>query len=322
MWYALALTASLQQVSLQAQEFPLASNHPGSWSAPDVRAASLPPAAKTAGLAVAQQILDILHKAPVMSPAPGFAVVTHTFLALDNGLITVRVTANLAPYERTAQGVRPNERDTAATITVVVNDFSYTGTTAMGEAWRDDLGAFIHGPEDPVETQHGFPVYQEGNGDKWLLMRRRDVPVVAPVSRERYLLCLTMQVENELAKIEQRRAKIPPGVPASIAGEIDAAIGHQKRHLANLQRQYQQMSAADRRQPAIVGASEGESPVNFAVDGTAIVYLNPALVDATLPTAAPQAISVHVAATAVPSADSADALDRQLDWAALKALLR
>jgi hypothetical protein len=333
LWAALLLTASCA-AALGAQEHPLAADHPGAWAAPDVRGGNLPPATRTAALAVAKQIEDILRKMPVMAPAAGFEVVPHTVLSLQNAdrsgntrlpqLAVIELTANIAPYERTSRGVEANERDTAASVTVAVNDFSYTGTTPMGDAWSDDQGAFIESPEDPVDTRHGFPVFQEGNGDRWLLMRRRDVPVVSPVSRERYLLCVTKQAEDALSKAQARRAKVPAGVPAEIVATIDEAIAHGKTRVANLQKQYQGMTAADRRLPAVVGSSEGDAAVNFvdSGDGTAYVSFNPALIDSSLPPAAPQVMSIRLLSNDALFPGLGEKLDQQLDWAALAKLLR
>ena len=182
------LVALSRPTGLFAQEYPLVPDRPGSWSAPDVRGATLPPEARAAAVALANQLFEIIRRVPAMAPAAGFQVVQHTYLSLENidrsdnpqlpAFVSLQVTANLAPYERVGQSVEANERDTAGSITIAVNNFDYTGTTPMGDAWGDDQGAFIQDPEDPVDTKHGFPVYQEGNGDKWLLMRRSQVPVL------------------------------------------------------------------------------------------------------------------------------------------------
>ncbi len=333
-WIVLALAAVLGEPSPFGQEHPLAADHPGAWAAPDLRAGNLPPAARTAALAVEKQIEDVLRRMPVMAPAAGFEVVPHIVLSLENvdrsnnthlpQVAAIQLTANIAPYERTNRGVDANERDTAASVTVAVNDLSYTGTTAMGDEWSDDQGAFIQSPEDPVDTRHGFPVYQEGNGDRWLLMRRRDVPVVAPVSRERYLLAVTKQAEEALGKAQARRAKIPAGVPAEIVATIDDAIAHEKTHVANLRQQYQGMTPGDRRLPAVVGASDGDSGVNFVApgDGTAYFSFNPALIDPALPPATPQVMSIRLLSNDALFPGLGEKLDQQLDWAALAKLLR
>jgi hypothetical protein len=331
---AVVCGAGLAPAPLHAQEYPLVADHAPSWSAPDVRGASLPPAARTAALAVAAQILDIIKRMPIMAPTPGFQVVQHTFLSEENidhsenphlpRLVTIQVTANLAPYERLKTAVEANERDTAGSVTIVVNDFDYTGTTLMGEGWSDDKGGFIQDPEEPVETRHGFPVYQEGNLDKWLLMRRHNVPVLSPLSRERYLLCLTKQVQDNLAKVEERRAKIPASVPSDIVATVDDAIAHGKAHVANLQRQYQGMSTDDRTRVAVVGSSEGDDPVAFvgAGEGNAFYTFNPALVDPALPPATPQALSIRLLSNEDLFAGLGEKLEQQLDWDALARLVR
>ena len=331
---ALVCVAGLAPATLQAQEHPLAADHAPSWSAPDVRGAALTPGKRIAAVALSVALLDIIKRMPIMAPTPGFQVVQHTYISEENidhsdnshlpKLVTIQVTANLAPYERTKTGIEANERDTAGSVTIVVNDFAYTGTTPMGEAWTDDKGGFIQDPEEPVETRHGFPVYQEGNLDKWLLMRRHDVPVLSPLSRERYLLCLTRQVQDNLAKVQERRAKIPASVPSEIVATMDDAIAHAKAHLANLQRQYQGMSADDRRRPAVVGSSEGDDPVAFvgAEEGKAIHTFNPALVDPALPPTTPQALSIRLLSNEDLFAGLGEKLEQQLDWDALVRLVR
>jgi hypothetical protein len=331
---AFVCVAGLTPATLHAQEYPLVADHAPSWSAPDVRGASLPPATRTAALAVAAQLVEIIKRMPIMAPTPGFQVVQHTFLSEENidhsenphlpKLVTMQITANLAPYERTKTGVEANERDTAGSITIVVNDFAYTGTTPMGEVWADDKGGYIQDPEEPVETRHGLPVYQEGNLDKWLLMRRHKVPVVSPLSRERYLLCLTKQVQADLGKAQERRAKIPASVPADIVATVDAAIAHGKAHLANLQRQYQGMSTDDRRRPAVVGSSEGDDPVTFvgAGEGTAFYTFNSELVDPALPPTTPQALSIRLLSNEDLFAGFGEKLEQQLDWDALARVVR
>jgi hypothetical protein len=310
-----------------AQEHPLAPDRPGSWSAPDVRAGGLPPDVRTSALAAANQIVEIIRRMPAMAPANGFQVVQHTSVVVESAdgsdnprspkFARIEVSANLAPYERTTRGVEVNERDTAGSVTVVVNSLSHTGTMPMG--WQDEQGGFIQDPEEPLETRHGFPVYQEGNLDKWLFMRRHDVPIVTPVTRERYLRVVIARAQDEVARVEERRAKVPAGVPAAIVATIDEAVSHQKTRLANLQQQLRSMTADERRSPAVVGTSTGDEPVAFvgAGDGSPIVSFTPALMDPKLPPATPQVISVRITSNDDLFPGVGERLDQQLDWAAL-----
>ena len=314
-------------VTLGAQEHPLVPDRPGSWSAPDVRAGGLPPDTRTAALAVASQIVEIIKRMPAMAPANGFQVVQHTSVVVESAdgsdnpkspkFVRIEVSANLAPYERTTRGVEVNERDTAGSVTVVVNSLSYTGTMPM--EWRDEQGYFIQDPEEPLETRHGFPVYQEGNLDKWLFMRRHDVPIVTPVARERYLRVAIARAQDEAARVEERRAKVPAGVPAAVIATIDEGLSHQKTRLANLQQQLRSMTADERRAPAVIGTSTGDEPVAFvgAGEGNTIVSFNPALMDPKLPPAAPQVISVRITSNDDLFPGLGERLDQQLDWAAL-----
>jgi hypothetical protein len=314
----LLVAACVLPPALEAQEHPLVADHPGAWAEADLRAGNLPPATRAAALAVVKQIEDILRKMPALTPAAGFEVIPHTIFTLDNvdrsdnphlpKLVTIEMTLNIAPYERSSGGVTANERDTAGSVTVLVNDLSHTGSAPMGGAWSDDQGNFIQDPDDPVDTRHGSPVYQDGNGDQWLLMRRHAVPVLAPVTRERYLLCVMKQSEDALKKAQDRRARIPASVPANIVAEVDEAIAHEKTHLADLQQQYNGMSAADRRLPVD--------------EGKPSFFFNPALIDPSVPPATPQVISVRLLSNDTIAPGLGEKLDQQLDWAALAKLLR
>ncbi len=289
---------------------------------------------RAAAVRVVDALVAIIRRAPTMAPAAGFEVVPHTFIRVDNidrsdnpklpKFVAIQITVNLAPFERTGTAVAANERDTAASVTILVNDVSHTSTSPMGDDWADDQGGFITDADDPVETSHGFPVYQDGNLDKWALIRRHDVPVLAPVSRERYLLAAIKHAQADLARAQAHRAEIPAGVPPGIVATIDEGIGHMKMALANLQRQYDRMSAADRRLPAIFGSPSGDDPPPFvdAGDGSSVRYYNPALYDSALPPATPQTLSVRVSGNDDLFPGLADTLNGELDWDALAKVVR
>ncbi len=331
---AVAAVAGLGPSLMSAQEHPLVKDRPGAWRAADVRAAALPADTRGAALAVADRVLAIVRRMPAMAPAAGFEAVPHTFVTLENAdqsdnprlpkFARIEVTVNLVPFERTASGVEGNERDTAGSVTVVVNGLEHVGAMPKGEGWADEQGAFIQDPEEPVEMAHGFPVYQDGNLDKWLLMRRHDVPVLAPVSRERYLSVLIRQRQDEVKRVEERRAKIPAGVPASVVATVDEALTQQRAQLAVLQKQLSSMSAADRRSPTILGSSGAGEPLSFVTpgEGNAVVFFNPALMDPKLGPAAPQTLSVRVRGNDDLFPDLGARLEEQIDWAALNGLLR
>ena len=78
------LVALSRPTGLFAQEYPLVPDRPGSWSAPDVRGATLPPEARAAAVALANQLFEIIRRVPAMAPAAGFQVVQHTYLSLEN----------------------------------------------------------------------------------------------------------------------------------------------------------------------------------------------------------------------------------------------
>ncbi|HKW03180.1 MAG TPA: hypothetical protein VJN96_25365 [Vicinamibacterales bacterium] len=273
--------------------------------------ADLSPDERTAITTSVNQLIAIVRRTPQMAPPSGFAVVPHAFVEIQNfdhsesrrvAYVTADVTANLAPLVQNGRGAAmPNERDTAAHVQIKVNDLQ----PLMGSelSLGDDEGTFIENPPEPVETVHGFPVFEEGNGQRWIMIRRNDVPFFAPVTAERFARATMAKTERELAEAQSRRAKMPAGVPASIAATVDEAIAGFKDKLAEEQRALAAMSASERAAPAHVADS-------------AVVYFNPALMTPGLPRTAPQVLAVGIGASDAKS-DLAAKLDSELDWAAL-----
>jgi hypothetical protein len=257
------------------------------------------------------QLIAIVRRTPPMAPPSGFAVVPHAFVEIQNfdhsegkrvAYVTADITLNLAPLVQNGRGAAaPNERDTAAHVQIKVNDLQ----PLMGSelSLGDDEGTFIENPPEPVETVHGFPLFEEGNGQRWILIRRNDVPFFAPVTAERFARATMAKTERELADARARRAKLPAGVPASIAATIDDAIAGFQEKLGEEQRALAAMSASERAAPAHVADS-------------AVVYFNPALMTPGLPRATPQVLAVGIGASDAKS-ELAAKLDSELDWAAL-----
>ena len=314
------------------QENPLVPGQPGSWQTvppitPRIQA-GLTPAERTAISASVNQILEILRRMPQMASPAGFQVIPHATVELQNfdhsdgkrvACITADVLVNLAPFERTSRGVEAAEQDTAAHVDIKVNDLQPLLGSDTGLS--DDQGAFIQNPPEPVDTVHGYPVYEEGNGDRWVFIRRNAVPFFAPVTAGRYLLARTAAVERQLADARDRRAKVPAGVPASIVATIDDAIAGFQRQVANYQKAYAAMTTAERAAPARVLDTTGDEPPKFAAadDGsaTAIVYFNPALMAPGLARSTPQILAVHIGAKDDRWPGLTAKLDAELDWAAL-----
>jgi hypothetical protein len=111
------------------------------------------------------------------------------------------VRLNLAPYERTGTVVAANARDTAASIEIKVNDLSPLTGSEIADEWRDEQGAFQRNALQSSESIHGHPVF-ETSEQKWILILCNQAPVVAAVSRERYLA----------VKMRKNRAAIPAAV--------------------------------------------------------------------------------------------------------------
>ena len=273
--------------------------------------AELPAAERTAMTASVNLLLGIVRRMPQMAPPAGFAVLTHAFVEIQNldhsdgkrvAYVTADVTANLAPLVPNGRGgTSPDEQDTAAHIQIKVNDLQPLIGSEIGLA--DDEGAFIENPPAPVDTVHGFPVFEEGNGDRWIMIRRNDVPFFAPVTAERYARATMAATEHQLADARARRAKLPAGVPGSIVATIDEAIASVQEKLTEEQHTLAAMSASERAAPAHVA-------------DTAVVYFNPALMTSGLPRTTPQVLAVAIGA-GDRWPELAAKLDSELDWTAL-----
>ncbi len=320
-----------------AQEHPLVKAQAGSWSITGpLRVGVRPemtPDERTAVTAQVNTLLDVLKRMPAMAPPAGFQVIPHTFVSLDTldrsggkrpVLVTSQLTLNIAPYERIDQKVEANERDTAGSVTIRVNDLG--PVLGGGLDLQDDQGIFIRNPPDPVATVHGYPVFEEGNGDRWVFILRNKAPFWAPVTCERYLLATIRTDEDALAKAQANRAKLPAGVPASIVATVDEAMGQLQRRVANARKAYAAMSPAQRAATAYVGdRGDFEDPPVFVKAGEdappATVYINPTLADARLPRSAPQILAIRILAKDELWPGMAEKLDQELDWAALDAFV-
>jgi hypothetical protein len=317
-----------------AQENPLVPDHAGTWRSalpirPDVPS-TLTPQERTASATWANQVLEILRRAPLLTPASGFEVIPYARIELENiehaseskrpNYVQGNILLNVAPYERIRQKVEANERDTFVTVEASVN---FVPVFASGEK-GDEQGGFIQDPPMSTETRHGHPVFEAGNGDKWCVILRNNVPFFAPVTEERYILAAIKRAEAELASVRGRRSKIPSGVPAEIVAEVDEAISHFEKRVTNARQAYASMSAAQRQAPAFIGSSGEDEPPRFLAPddpgGTAVVYLNPAMMDSRLPRSTPQVLAIRISASDHP--DLADKLDSELDWGALEAFVR
>jgi hypothetical protein len=335
---AILLTAVAGPETAIAQEHPLVKAQAGSWSVTGpVRVGAPPEVTPDERAAVARQLnglLDILRKMPAMAPAAGLQAMPFTHVSLDTldhsdskrpALITTQLTLNLAPYERFDQKVQPNDRDTVGSVTIRVNDLGVV--LGGGLDLQDDQGTFIRNPPDPVDQVHGYPVFEEGNGDRWAFIVRNKVPFWAPVTCERYLLVTIKNDEDSLAKAKANRAKLPAGIPASIVATLDEAIGHIERHLANSRKAYAAMPPAQRTATAYVGdrGDLDDAPVFVKPDETgppATVYINPALIDARLSRSTAQILAVRILANDDLWPGMSEQLSQEVDWVALDAFVR
>jgi len=299
--------------TVAAQSTPVVSSHPGAWQpAPPITPRlpqTLSVAERAAITASVNQLLEIVRRMPQMAPPAGFAVIPRGFVDVENldhsegkrvAYVTADVVVTLAPFEQVARGaVEAVESDSAATITLKVNDLGPLMGSETGPS--DDQGAFIENPPAPVDTLHGYPVYEEGNGERWVMIRRNDAPFFAPVTAERSVRAAIAATEKELSDVRDRRARIPAGVPATVIATLDDAVAEMARKLKNDQDKLAAMSATDRAAPA-----------------AGVLYFNPALMTPGLPRTAPQLLAVNVSVRGDAWPDLKARLNAEIDWAALE----
>ena len=320
---------------LHAQEHPLLRDHPGGWNVQDQRIAQeFTPPERTAAAAVVAQIAGIVRQAPSLGAPRGFDVLQHASLELDvpgNGSARPKVmsgllTFNLAPYESGARGPIPNERDTAVSIKIAVNDLSMVTGGTINEGYLtlgDEQGDFWKDAPDPDDTKHDAPVYAQGD-DHWVILRGHDVPILTPVSRERYLTYRLRLIKTQIDHAETNLAKLPQNDP-TLAGPV-ATIREQLGLMHALQQTLQHnldaMSKDDRQAPAVVTLDAANEAPEFGEGGKAIVYLNPALFDPKRPRTAPQVLAISLVGDEDHWPGLAAKIDQELDWAALLKVVR
>jgi hypothetical protein len=334
----IALAISLLLLSsflVHGQEHPLLRDHPGGWNVKDQRLSQeFTAAERAAAAAFVTQVADILRGAPSLTTPRGFDVLQHSALELDvpgNGsarpkMISGLLTFNLAPYESGPGGPLPNERDTAVSIKIAVNELSMVtgGEITQGNVtFGDEQGDFLKDAPDPAETKHDAPVYEQGD-DRFVILRGHDVPILAPVSRERYLAYRLRAVKTQIDHAEASLAKLNQNDPM-LAGPL-ATMREQLSVMHALQQKMQHdldtMSTDDRQTPAVVTLDAATEPPEFGDGGSAIVYLNPALFDPKRPRTAPQVLAVSIVGDEDRWPGLAAKIDQELDWAALLKLVR
>ena len=302
-------------------------------------------AADTAGATEwMNQIFDMLHTIPLLAQPKGFDVIPQAILELDTidgrlapaapRFVYGLAEADLAQYEVTSSGSRPDDRAAPATIRIEVNHLGPVIDGAIMGAEPDEVsderGAFMKNPTDPDGTFHGYPYYQV-NASRVVVLRRNNVPFFAPVSRERYLRYKIKATQAQLDKAQadwaRNRAAVA-GVPnaADITRTMTEGLTRLQHSVDAEKKQLAGMSAADASGPAFVDVSDESEGVKFVAkdddSGTAIVEVNPALMDAKVPRWAPQIITVDIRTDTDNWPEIAATLDKQIDWDGLEKLLQ
>ncbi len=277
----------------------------------------------------------MLKRTPTLGDLHGYDVIQHASVRLDqfaNGaarptVVNGSLTFNLASYETMPGGVAANERDSAVQIRVGVNDLTVAtgGTISEGSVvFGDDQGDFLKGVPETGEPRHGAPVYEQ-NYDRWVVLRRNDVPLFVPVSRERYLRYSIRRTDAQLTKGRETLARLPAG-DAILAGPLATLkqlVSDLEALSSALHRQLDAMTPAERAAAANVTQESAMTPPAFggAGEGDAIVYLNPALIDTTLPRSTPQVLVITITGDEDHWPGLAARIDREIDWTALARVL-
>lgn len=331
--------------TLAAQD--LLRDHPGHWPAapPQLKVTdSLSPAERAAASVWLAQLFDMLHHMPTLAQPVGFDILTFSRLGIQDldrqsdskraKYVYGAAQVDLAAYENGPKGAFANDRNSPAQITITVNDLQPVMEGAMmgnnSDEIADDQGTFLVNPPEATGDFHGYPVY-EINYDHYIVLRRNKVPFFAPVSRERYLREKIKLIDARLKKEQDDWAKNKPMIAGlSTAAEISKtmtdAIAQMQKVATDSSAELAAMSAGDRAAPAYVDLSEGDTvaPKFVAKDdgnATAILYMNPALMDDRLPRSAPQIITVDIYSQNDAWSGFGDKLQQEVDWGALEKIL-
>ena len=302
-------------------------------------------AADTAGATEwMNEIFEMLHAMPLLAQPKGFDVIPQAILESDtiDGRLAPAAPrylyglaeADLAQYEVTANGSRPDDRAAPATIRIEVNHLGPVIDGAIigsePDEVSDERGAFMKNPTDPDGTVHGYPYYQV-NASRVVVLRRNNVPFFAPVSRERYLRYKIKATQAQLDKAQAdwaRNKAALTGIPnaSEITRTMTEGLTRLQHSVDAEKKQLAGMSAADAGGPAYVDLGDESEGVKFVAkdddSGTAIVEVNPALMDAKLPRWAPQIITVDIRTDTDNWPEIAATLDKQIDWDGLEKLLQ
>jgi|SRR5579862_894598 len=332
------LISFLAAMSVSAQQYPLVRDHAGVWQTrPENIGYLVPPADKTTFLASVTKVLDVLRRSPALAAPKGFDVIEYTSARLDRldsgsarpQFVGGTIHLDFGCYETGPKGVFSSDHDFAGSIVIEINDLVLVGGGTVQDGYvtfGDDQGDFIKGAREPDDTLHGFPVYEQGN-DRWIVIRKPGVPILVPVSRERYLKFRLKKAQTSIDRGEANLAKMPAN-NAQLAGpiaearellaQVHAAVGAMNTQLAG-------MSAADRAAPAfVISGPDTEAPqFDTSADNGAdpILTLNPALMSAGAPRGSAQILAVSIRADDK-WPDLATTLDAQIDWTGLAAIVK
>jgi hypothetical protein len=302
-----------------------------------VFAAEVVSADRTTAAVWIDEIMAVLRRAPSLAAPTGFQVVPHVHVATDSidrvadsrrpRFVTADILLNVAPVGRTGRNADVDERETALEIEILINDFGPLGRTRMGDQvhdWQDTEGSFVQDAAVSSETRHGYPLFEADNLRQWVIIRRNEVPFYAPVTRGRYLRLFIRYAEEDVAALQSRRAKILGNLP-SMAAALEEQLTALERRAAAARAMYSTMSPADRTLPARLTGSGRDEPTFAppeADEGTAVLFLNPALLDVQLPRAAPQVLAVEISSRTDRGRELAERLNDEIDWPALARIVQ
>jgi hypothetical protein len=238
---------------------------------------------------------------------------------------------DLANYVDDGKGPVVETSSAAAQLLVTVNDYAGlfsgilngNGTPGDQNNNEDEQGQFFVDVPEASGAKHGYPVY----GD-WVVIMRKPVPIVVPVTRERYLKVVIRRLDDRVTRAGRNKVGNPTG-NAALAEALalrDRLLDESRQSLADMKQRLATMSPQERALPAYVDSTDALARMpkfsESAGGAHAVVYFNPALFDPSLPKTAPQMVAVKIVPGEGELPHIVDQLDEALDWKGLAGLLK
>jgi hypothetical protein len=313
---------------------------PGAWSRGEDTLASdraLPDSARASALRKADAVVELLKQA-IPNPKGLQAKVYRSRGAQsteDSGPLKYGVTAFFLDYfcvpptagNRELRGKILLGDETATWIYINFNDLSQLVSPISNELRLADGSPMFSMPRSAGDFKgHGRYAWESGRGVQWeaIVVKAKDMRLTRDVTREDFLRAREKVERNEVAKLRESAASRP----ASSRSGIERSVQTLEGRLAKLVAARENMSAAERQQPAvIVNAHMGNRErMSFAAKGERgerLYALNPEFFDPQLPRHAIQFVTILLRweANKPPKVEAMRRFRENFDLEALRALL-